>query len=309
MPFVILLAALALAVLLLVPASFRVAFYNPIPRREDPRHIPSAEQYQRHKDRILELIDAFEAIPYEALSIRSQDGLRLFGRYYHVRDGAPILIEVHGYHGTALRDFCGGNLLARAAGYNTLVIDQRAHGKSEGKIISLGINEREDCLLWAEYAAGRWPGVPLILSGVSMGAATVLMASSLPLPESVRGIMADCPYSAPDKIIRKVCGDKGVSGRFFGALIALSGRVFGRFDIRSASPLEAVKQARVPILLIHGEDDRYVPCSMSAEIAAACASPVRLETFPHAGHGLSYMEDEARYARIFSEFMAELKRE
>ena len=191
MPFVILLAALALAVLLLVPASFRVAFYNPIPRREDPILVALILLGAWDMSRILELIDAFDAIPYEALSIRSQDGLRLFGRYYHVRDGAPILIEVHGYHGTALRDFCGGNLLARAAGYNTLVIDQRAHGKSEGKIISLGINEREDCLLWAEYAAGRWPGVPLILSGVSMGAATVLMASSLPLPESVRGIMAE----------------------------------------------------------------------------------------------------------------------
>ena len=62
------------------------------------------------------------------------DGLKLGGRYYHVRYEAPFVIQIHGYRGTAVRDFCGGNKFARESGYNSIVIDQRVHGESEGQV-------------------------------------------------------------------------------------------------------------------------------------------------------------------------------
>lgn len=67
--------------------------------------------------------------------------------------------------------------------------------------------------------------------------------------------------------------------------------------------MEAVKKARIPILLIHGEDDRFVPCEMSRRIADACASPVTLETFPEAGHGISYLADHQRYGQVVKQFV------
>ena len=155
---------------------------------------------------MLSLIRQMDEIPYEAVTISAQDGTKLAVRYYHVRDGAPLQIQLHGYRGTALRDFCGGNKLARESGQNTLVVDQRAHGKSGGTTITFGIRERLDCLCWVEYASQRFGSdIPVFLSGVSMGAATVLMASELELPANVVGIIADCPYSSPEAIIRKVC--------------------------------------------------------------------------------------------------------
>mgnify|MGYP001117318828 CR=1 FL=1 len=158
--------------------AYRKAFYSPEERKEDIYALPQGEQYENERQRMLSLIREMDEIPYEAVSISAQDGTKLAARYYHVRDGAPLQIQFHGYRGTALRDFCGGNKLARESGQNTLVVDPRAHGKSGGTTITFGIRERWDCLSWVEYVNQRFGSdTPIFLSGVSMGAATVLMAS------------------------------------------------------------------------------------------------------------------------------------
>lgn len=288
--------------------AFKRAFFNPPPHREDPYALPHSEQYQLNREAMFALIREFDEIPYESVYITSYDGLQLFGRYYHVRDGAPLQIQMHGYRGTAMRDLCGGNKLAREAGLNTLVVDQRAHGRSQGRVITMGVKERQDCLSWARYAAARFgPETPMTLVGVSMGAATVLMASDLPLPENVRGIIADCPYSSPEAIIWDVLGKMGLSPGLFYPLLSLAARVYGDFRPEAASALESVKRTKLPILLIHGEDDRLVPCEMSRDLAAAGGDKVTLATFPGAGHGLSYIADQARYAALVTDFLAKVQ--
>ena len=254
---------------------------------------------------MLSLIRQMDEIPYEAVTISAQDGTKLAARYYHVRDGAPLQIQFHGYRGTALRDFCGGNKLARESGQNTLVVDQRAHGKSGGTAITFGIRERLDCLCWAEYANRRFGSeTPVFLSGVSMGAATVLMASELKLPANVVGIIADCPYSSPEAIIRKVCReDMHLPPVLVMPFIRLGARLFGHFDLKEASAVQAVRNTNIPILLLHGEDDRFVPCDMSQEIFDACTGEKNRITFPGAGHGLSYIVDTETYSEAVSRFV------
>ncbi len=298
------LLVLASATVLASYWAWRAAFYNPIPRREDPYKIPGGPQYQRNAERMLALVREFDAIPYEPVEIRSFDGLRLFGRYYHVKDGAPLQIQFHGYRGTALRDFCGGNKLVREAGINTLVVDQRAHGSSEGHAITMGVKERTDCLAWAEYALERFgPETPVTLAGVSMGAATVLMASQLDLPENVKGIMADCPFSAPRDIVLHVLRRASPLAVAAYPLLDLGTRLFGGFRLTGATALEAVKEAKVPLLIIHGEDDHFVPCDMSRDLAQAAGDRATLATFPGAGHGLSYIEDAPRYKQLVTDFL------
>ncbi len=77
--------------------------------------------------------------------------------------------------------------------------------------------------------------------------------------------------------------------------------MFGRFRLNAASAIEGAKNTRAPILLIHGESDGFVPCDMSREIAKG-NSHIRLETFPGAEHGLSFIRDFDRYKRICNEF-------
>ena len=307
MTIVYLFAGLILLSALIAWYSYRTAFYSPEKRKEDDYAIPKGAQYEKERQRMLSLIRQMDEIPYEAVTIPAQDGTKLAARYYHVRDGAPLQIQFHGYRGTAVRDFCGGNKLARESGQNTLVVDQRAHGKSGGTTITFGIRERLDCLCWAEYASQRFGSdTPVFLSGVSMGAATVLMASELELPANVVGIIADCPYSSPEAIIRKVCReDMRLPPALVVPFIRLGARLFGHFDLREASAVQAVRNTNIPILLLHGEDDRFVPCNMSREIFDACTGEKTRITFPGAGHGLSYIVDTETYSEAVSRFVAQ----
>ena len=306
MAALVILLLLLLTVLGLCLKGYRFTFYNPASRRIDPYELPPGEAYQKHKEETFRLIRELEALPCEEVSILSRDGLRLFGRYYHAADGAPLQILVHGYRGDALRDFCGGSKIAREAGMNTLLVDQRAHGRSEGKTICFGVEERWDCLAWANYAAERFgPDCRISLAGISMGAATVLMASDLPLPENVKAIIADCPYTSPRAIIREVSRTMPWFFHLLYPFAGLCAGLFGGFDLDGASPLGAVSNTRLPILLIHGESDGFIPCRMSKELASACAGPVRLELFPGADHGMCYLEDPERYRSLVLDFLRE----
>ena len=269
--------------------------------------MPQGGPYDKLHDDILKSITDMLARPFEAVMISSYDGKKMYARYYHVRDGAPVQIFFHGYKSSAVVDCCGGSKFAGMLGQNALVVDQRSHGKSEGMSITFGIKERRDCLAWIEYVRSRFgEDVKIILSGLSMGAATVLMATDLSLPENVIGIIADCPFSSPKAIIQKVAKDLHLPAKLMYPFVKLGARLFGGFDLEESSPVSAVGKASLPILLFHGEDDNFVPCDMSREICNTNPSNITLETIPEAGHGLCYMVAPKRYEEAITAFMQKI---
>jgi fermentation-respiration switch protein FrsA (DUF1100 family) len=298
-------------VLLLISAgawyAYSMCFYSPTSHRITPEEPLKGEQYDAVSAHIFRMSHIMEKIPFEEVSIMSHDGLKLYGRYYHVKDGAPIELLFHGYRSHPFRDCSGGHALSRKMGFNALVVDQRAHGASEGKTIAFGIQERHDVRGWLRYCVNRFgKSVPMILSGLSMGAATVLMASDEELPSNVKCIIADSPYSSPVAIIEKVCKDERYPVSLCRPFLHLGATMYGRFSLNETSAKAAVAKATLPILLIHGEDDRFVPCSMTHEIAVRSASYTEVQTFPEAGHGLCYMTDPRRYERIVYDFFCRI---
>ena len=286
--------------------AYRMAFYSPnkdrekIPEIKDPKYTP-------YKVVLRDMFHALENRPCEFITIQSQDGLTLSGRYYHQKDGAPLAIGFHGYKSCWLTDFCGGADIAFQMGQNVLLIDERAHGKSQGRTITFGIKERLDLLCWVEYALNRFgPDVKILLYGVSMGGATVLMASGLDLPDNVKGIVADCPYSAPLDIILEVGRQQHYPIRLIKPFIILGAKVYGGFDVKETCGEKAVRYSKVPILIIHGEADSFVPAEMSRVIQEANPEMIRRHTFPGADHALSYMVDTPRYHKLVKEFMAKV---
>lgn len=283
--------------------AYRYCFYSPKKAQNDDHAIPSTDQMELLRGDILRMVDTVNAIPFERVTIRSRDGLELCARYYHQQKGAPLSICFHGYRGTPSRDFSGGIQILLREGHNLLVVEQRAQCKSQGHTITFGIKERYDCLDWLGYALDRFGDkTQMILVGISMGAATVLMTSELSLPEGVYGIIADCPYTSPVAIIRKVSRDMRFPPRIAGFFAAASAWIFGHFRLSSANAAEAVRYTKTPILLIHGEEDHFVPCEMSREIQSSCPEMIELHTFPGAGHGLSYLADPERYKKLICEF-------
>ncbi len=291
-------------------AVFRAVLYNTNERKSGHVPLPTGEGYDQHQESMQELVDLMKEIPYEEVSVRSFDNLTLYGRYYEVKKGAPLQIQFHGYRGEAIRDMAGGNRVAREHGQNTLVVDQRAHGKSGGNVTTFGVKERQDCLTWARYAAKRFSlQTPVILSGVSMGAATVLMAADLKLPDNVVGIIADCGYTSPEAIVRDVGRARRYPEGAVWWLVKTGAKLFGHVDLASCGAISSIRKSRVPVLLIHGDADRYVPVRMSRELYKAAEEagvPVRLEIFRGGAHGISYLTNVQRYTDLEMEFTSGL---
>lgn len=303
MPVILLLCVVLAVVLGGAYYAYRIAFFSPKKGRED---IPFANgsQYDRYRAEMTRIFTQLTNRACEDVTIFSHDGLRLSGRYYHTRDGAPLDICFHGYRSSCLTDFSGGAELSLALGHNLLLVDQRAHGRSEGRTIAFGIKERQDVLSWIYYALERFgEDVQILLYGISMGAATVLMASELELPENVKGIVADCPYACPMEIIAHVANKMQMPVWLVRPFVILGAKLYGSFDIRETDAVRAVKKASVPILIIHGEADGFVPCEMSEEVYLANPEKITRVTFSGADHGLSYLADTPRYRRVVTEFV------
>ena len=296
---------LALATLALTWVCFKIAFRvpqkRPVSTEEFP--IPKGKVYEPFRDTMINWMKEVRAMPTQTFSVTSFDGLRLQGKFYEFAPGAPIELMFHGYRGNAERDLCGGIQRCFALGRSALLVDQRTSGGSEGTVISFGINERRDCHTWVDFMVRHFgPDVKIILTGISMGAATVMMAAGEPLPKNVIGVLADCGYSSAKAIILSVVARMGLPARAAYPFIRLGAKLFGRFDPEECSPVEALPRCRLPVIFFHGESDDYVPCAMSRENYEACAGPRKLVTIPGAGHGLSYLVEPERYLQELDAF-------
>lgn len=301
---IIILFSLIVLTLLTTYICYRMAFYfKNKPHKKDEINLPDNEIFKHFKPLILSDIFAARAMEYQEFYVKSFDGLTLYGKYYESFKDAPIELMFHGYRGDGERDLSTGIRRAKECGRNVLIVDQRGHGKSEGHTISFGINERLDCLVWINKVIEVFgQDIKIILTGISMGAATVLMASNLDLPSNVIGILADCGYDSPKNIIIKYINDLHLPAKIFYPFVKLGALIFGHFNIEKASPIESVKEAKVPIIFIHGEKDTFVPCSMSEKLYKECISRKQLTIIKNAEHGISYLFEPETYVSALKEF-------
>ncbi len=298
--------AAALIVFLTSLVCFLMVFYSPKRKqlRDDEYEIPEGDIYEVFREDMIAWTKSIRSMPHEDLEITSFDGLKLRGKYYEYEKGAPIELLFHGYKGYAERDLSGGVERCFRLGRNVVLIDQRASGNSEGHVISFGINERRDCHSWVKFAIEHFgDDVKLIIGGVSMGAATVMMAAGEPLPKNVVGVLADCGYTSAEEIIKKVVREMKLPPKLFYPFIKLGARIFGRFDLEETSPMEAVKKCSLPIVFVHGDTDAFVPHDMSVRLCDACKSSKKeLITIKGAGHGLAFPVDRDGYVESLKKF-------
>lgn len=303
--------ALLIAFLVLLTAfiCFMRVFYFKSRRelKDDQYEIPKGAIYEVYRDDMINWVKAARKMPHEDIEIESYDGLKLRGRYYEYKAGAPIELMFHGYEGNSERDLSGGIERCFALGRSALLIDQRAGGRSDGHVTTFGIKERKDCKRWVEYAVERFgKDVRLGITGVSMGAATVIMATQEDLPDNVKFVLADCGYSSAKGILMKVIGEMKLPAKTVYPFVKLGARIYGGFDLEETSPIEAVKDCRIPIIFVHGDKDDFVPFEMSKEMYEACPlEKKRLIKIPNAGHGLAYPVAREKYVEALKEIAAE----
>ena len=156
---------------------------------------------------------------------------------------------------------------------------------------------------WLEYLSKRFgEDVKIILTGISMGASTVMMATKYQLPKTVVGVIADCGYTSPKEIIKTVIKQMKLPPNLAYPFVKLGAKIYGKFNLEESSPIEALKTCKVPVLFFHGDTDDYVPCEMSVKNYEACASRKKLVIIKGAGHGLAYVVDKEKYLKELKEF-------
>ena len=228
--------------------------------------------------------------------IRSKDGLNLHGLWIPADEPRGTILLAHGYRSTMLVDFGLAFAFYHNLGMNILVPQQRSHGKSEGKFITFGVKESEDMVCWIDYHNRTFGRHQMILSGLSMGASTVLYMADRKLPENVKCIIADCGFTSPKAILDSVF--RSVTHLPSGpALLAanLFSRVFAGFRLDEKDTREVLKHAKLPVLMIHGLADDFVPSYMTQQGYDACNGPKELLLVDGAGHGVSFLVDREAY--------------
>ncbi len=244
----------------------------------------------------------------EKVEIVSYDGLKLRGLYVSHPEAKGTIILMHGYRMDGYTDFTCIYKHYYDLGYSLLNVFQRAHVESEGDYITFGIKERFDCRDWCLYISDRFgPEHKIILDGLSMGAATVLMAAGLALPENVRGIIADCGFTSPwDQIAHLMKAKYHLPVHPLLDVTDLWARIMASFSLKEYSTIEAMKTNRTPILFLHGEADEFVPTVFSIRAYEACTAPKKILTVPGAAHGVSYLVDPEACDKALDEFIGSL---
>ncbi len=302
---IILLIAISLLLIVTVISylCFRVAFYTDRKEVYEEYSIPDGKIYEPYRDIMIKWMKEIKGSEKEIFTIKSFDGLNLTARYYECEKGAPIELMLHGYRGNAQRDLCGGVQRCFSLGRNAFIVDMRACGDSEGHIITFGVNEVRDCLDWIDFIINHFgENTKIILTGISMGASTVLLATKEDLPKNVIGVLADCGFSSAQAIIKKTIKEMKLPVFPSYQFVRLGALLFGHFNIDKSKSDEAVKNATVPIIYFHGTGDDFVPHYMSELCYKETASRKKLVLIDGAGHGLSFLKDQDKYLTELSDF-------
>lgn len=201
----------------------------------------------------------------EDVFIKSDDNLKLHATLLRSKSNKNCVICFHGYTGKGLNDYGSIAKFYIEQGFNMLIVDERAHGDSEGTYIGFGVLDRYDVVKWVEYAIKRFGNdVNIMLHGDSMGATTVLLASGLNLPKNVKAIVADCGFtSAYDVFSHILKRDYHIPKFPIMNVTEIMTRKKAGYGYNDASTLDAVASTDIPILFVHGDKDDFVPIWMS----------------------------------------------
>ncbi len=267
----------------------------------DSKHFLTKENEDKNKNDT----EWFYSQKPQEITIDSFDGLKLLAYNLPASDAKGTWFLLHGHHSGPLREFAGLARFFHELGYNVILPYQRAHGKSEGKYITFGTKERYDVRDWILKINEIYGDTkPVYLEGISMGCATVLMSLGFDLPSNVRSVVADCGYTSPYDIMWKVARkDKHLP---LPRLILDTGNIMAKvladFDFNEYDTFKGLRYNKLPILFIHGTEDKFVPIEMTIANFQYCTSEKQLFLVENCPHAIAYFIDEEGYRKAIKDF-------
>ncbi len=244
----------------------------------------------------------------EDLSLTDKFGNELRAWFVPEQGSKRFVICVHGYKCNG-PDECS-HLFAfynEKLGFNYLLPDHAAHGRSSGKHIGFGAYEADNLLLWVNYLVERFgDDIEIVLHGISMGAATVMLANESNPPKQVKAIVEDCGYTSAKEILTNtIKGKIGFECPPIASMIILVAKLFFGYDMHRADCLARMKDAKKPILFVHGTADPTVPFSMGERLYEACTCVPKDKLFVEGvQHAFCYYDAKQAYEEKMLEFFS-----
>lgn len=252
-----------------------------------------------------------EEYGYERHFIVSDKGYRLTGYLVKAEKESDVFVfGAHGYRSSGKREFSKFVQYYIEKGYNVFFPDHVASGESEGTMCTFGYREREDCMKWLTYLTDTFgKDIKIVLHGVSMGCATVCMMSGREdLPENVKFTVADCGFTRAEDFFNWKIKNLGIKvSNPITKGVFLAGKINHGFDLFDVSPVDSVKNAKVPMFFVHGEKDGLVPAYMCTELYESCTSDMKeILLVPDADHAQAFIHGRKEYAEIIERFAEKL---
>lgn len=296
----------------------------------------------RYTDELRQGMDWLRTLPGEELYIDSFDGLRLYAKLckHDMGEAAScaavrkncecesdsadmksrseqnengekfcrgIVILSPGYRSSPYKDFSVSGKLLFESGYDLLIVNQRAQGKSEGRYICFGQSEAKDIAAWSRMMEKRYAeDIPIYLCGVSMGATTVMLAMGEDISLRVKAVVADCGFSSAEKIVKHMIRRVLHMPEF--PLYELADRAFRRRTgcTFSRSTEAVLAESALPLMLVHGNADGFVYPWMSElnyEASAAGPSDKKLLLIEGANHAQSFLTEPETVGSVLLDFL------
>ena len=266
-------------------AMFWGIFYRRKPLLLDSDNLKGTDYYP-YRDELKEIITEAKQFEYVLVTTRSKDNLRLVGRYYNNNSDTAILL-VHGYQSNGFNNFSSLLKYYLSLGFNVLMVDQRAHGLSEGHFTTGGFKEQDDIINWISWIEDNSGCTNIFIYGISMGATAIGLASDKIKSHKVKGLMMEAGFTSFYEEIScsatKVFMKKAALN-----YVVLCAKHLLKADIKK-STVESLKMTSIPVLFLHGSTDNDVPLSHTKDNFLACASPKYFTVVEGAAHTLCHL--------------------
>ena len=273
-------------------------------KRERTQNMAGTD-WDRYIPHIRKCKEVLAEMPHEDMYIQSEDGLKLHATFFPCENSNKLVICFHGYTSEGMNDYSTLAIFYKENGYNLLLVDERAHGKSEGTYIGFGCLDRYDAKLWIDTMIEKLgEDCKIVLHGDSMGGSTVLMTTGLDLPSQVKTAVSDCAFTSAWDVFSSVLKNMYHLPPF--PLLNISNKMVKRragYELNECNAKTEVAKAKIPILFIHGDSDTFVPCSMVYELYDACQTEKKLVVIKGAGHVESCYRDADEYEGAIRSFI------